>query len=480
MCLAGILMSSCEDDSTIGMSIQPEEDLLAVYNKHINITTQTVTSDSILSKADYLLFGRYSDNIFGEIQAEYMTQLDARTGGIVLPDTTIVTYNSATSGILNSLLEDIDSKFGKIERITNIRNFTIDSTLYLMQYNSGFWGDSTAMQSVRVYELNKEMDQAKYYTNVSVADYCDESILLGEVNYQIQNSREIRIPLSNKFGERISSYYTDQLGSSQADFNEYFKGVYVKHAFNEGTILKVDVSGILIYYHYDGDIKTTIDGKDTTITTESIQAKYGVNPLVTSYFLSGNKSVKRANAIHHMEWEDIVQNLQTKDSIQTYMYTPAGVYTEVDIPFETIMDEVRQNIKDTTKVLFNSIRLILHRKEINNRYLYNGQLLLIEKDSIEDFFQNNKTPDGLSSFTCTIDEKKDYYAFNITRPTQNMLRGEGKTYSKKMIMVPVTRTSEGNNYSYKQQLWMTGTALYGSAAPDSLKPCVDIIYTKRN
>ena len=107
-------------------------------------------------------------------------------------------------------------------------------------------------------------------------------------------------------------------------------------------------------------------------------------------------------------------------------------------------------------------------------------MLLIDKDSVESFFLNNRTPDGLSSFTCTIDGDNNYYAFNITRPTQNMLKGEGKTYSKKMTMIPVTRTLDGNNYSYKQQLWMTGTALYGSAAPDTLKPCVDIIYTKRN
>lgn len=480
MCLTGILMSSCEDDSTIGMSIQPEEDLLSVYHNHINVTTRSTISDSILSKADYLLFGRYSDNIFGEIQAEYMTQLDARTGGIILPDTTIVTYNSATTGILNSLLEDIDSKFGKIERISNARDFTIDSTIYLMQYNSGFWGDSTAMQSVHVYELNKGMNQSKYYTNVSVQDYCDQSIPLGEANYQIQNTREIRVPLSNDFGKRIADYYRKELGTTQADFNEYFKGVYVKHAFNEGTILKVDVSGILIYYHYNGDIHTTVDGKDTIVSSESIQAKYGVNPLVTSFFLSGNKSVKRANAIHHIDWDDLVKKIQEADSAQTYMYTPAGIYTEVTIPYETIMEEVKQNVQDTTKVMFNSIRLILHRKEINDKYLYNGQILLIDKDSVESFFQNNRTPDGLSSFTCTIDGDKNYYAFNITRPTQNMLKGEGKTYSKKMTMIPVTRTLDGSNYSYKQQLWMTGTALYGSAAPDTLKPCVDIIYTKRN
>lgn len=480
MCLAGILMSSCEDDSTVGSSIQPEEDLLTVYHHHINTETQSVITDSVISKADYLIFGRYSDDLFGEIQAEYMTQLDARTGGIILPDTTIVDYSSATTGILNTILQDLDSQFGKIKEVKNARNFTIDSTLYVMQYSSGFWGDSTTLQSVQVYELNKEMSQPKYYTNTKVSDYCDQSILLGETNYQIQNAREIRVPLSNDFGKRISSYYMENKINSQTDFNNLFKGVYVKHAFNEGTMLKVDVSGILIYYHYDADIRTTIGGKDTVITSEKLKEAYGTNPLVTSYFLSGNKTVKRANPIQHEDWDNMVQKIQLKDSVQTYIYTPVGVYTEVEIPYEAIMDSIKSKVDDTSKVMFNSIRLIFHRKDVNNKYLYNGQMILIEKDSIENFFYNNRTPDGLSSFTCTIDSKTNYYAFNITKPTQNKLRQEGISYAKKLVLVPVIRNAEGSNYTYKQQLWMTGTAIHGSAAPDTLRPCVDVIYTKRN
>ena len=480
MCLTGILMSSCEDDNATGSSIQPEEDLLKAYHNHINIETKSIVTDSVISKADFLLFGKYSDEYFGEITAEYMTQMDARTGGILLPDTTIVSYSSATTGILNTILQDLDSQYGKITEVSNPRNFTIDSTIYLMQYASGFWGDSTSLQSLKVYELNKEMNQPKYYTNVNPADYCDQSILLGETNYQIQNKREIRVPLSNDFGKRIASYYTDKKGSSQADFNNYFKGVYVRQTFNEGTLLKVDVSGLLIYYHYDADIQTTIGGKDTTIKSESLKEKYGTTPLVTSFFLSANKTVKRANAIQHSNWTEMVEKIQQNDSLQTYMYTPVGVFTEVEIPYDAIMDSVKRNAKDTSKVLFNSIRLVFHKKKINDKYLYNGQLLLIEKDSVENFFYNNKTPDGLTSFTCTIDSKTDSYAINLTKPTQNRMRQDGKYYASKMVLVPVIRTLEGSEFSYNQQLWITGTSLYGNAAPDSLKPCIDIIYTKRN
>lgn len=477
--LCGIFMCSCEEDSAVGVSIQPDEDLLQSYNNHINITTQTVVSDSILSKADYLLFGRFSDNLFGEVSGEYMTQLDARIGGIILPDTTIVTKNDAISGILNTLLTDIDSEFGDITSIQNARNYAVDSTLYLMDYVDEFWGDSTALQAVQVYELNKGLDAPKYYTNVQPSQFCDQSILLGEANYQIKNSREIAVPLSNEFGKRISEFYMDGKTKTQSDFNQYFKGVYVKHAFNEGTILQVTVSGVLVYYHYDADIKTTYNGKDTVVSTEQLEKKYGMNPLVTSFFLSGNKSVKRANAIQHEEWASTVARLQANDNSRTFTYTPAGVYTEVTLPYSQIMDSIKGKVSDTSMVQFNSVRVVLHRQKMDNKYSYSSQMLLINKDSVENFFLNNRTPDGITSFVCTYDSKKSIYAFNLTRPFQNKLRESGATISDKMIMVPISRISENSNYYYNQQLWMTSTALYGTSAADSLKPCVDIIYTER-
>lgn len=479
LCLLGILMNSCDEDSVVGVSIQPEEDLLQAYNSHITISTNTIVTDSILSKADYLLFGRFSDNLFGEVSAEYMTQLDARIGGIILPDTTIVDNNSATTGILNTLLSDIDSKYGKIKSVKNVRNFKIDSTQYIIRYDDDFWGDSTALQAVQVYELNQGLDAEKYYTNVKPSEFCDESILLGEANYQIKNSREINIPLSEEFGNRIAGFYMEKKGASQKDFNDFFKGVYVKHAFNEGTILKVTVSGILIYYHYDADLVTTVEGRDTVVTTESLLATHKVNPLVTSFFLSGNKSVKRANAIQHEDWAETVQRLQSKDGENTFTYTPAGVYTEVSIPFEEIMDSVKLHATDTTKVKFNSVRLVLHRQAMNNKYAYSGQLLLIEKDSLENFFFNNCMPDGITSFTCSLDSKNDLYAFNLTKPIQNRLNGEGKTFPNKMVIVPVERQTVNSIYYYKQQLWMTSTSLYGNEASEKMKPCVDVIYTKR-
>ena len=103
LCVCALLVG-CSDEDGVGSIIQPEEDFLHSYSNGLEVGTSTIKSDSVLSKSESLLLGRYVDAKFGEIKAEFLTQLDARLGGgIVLPDTTVVAANSGMSGILNSM-----------------------------------------------------------------------------------------------------------------------------------------------------------------------------------------------------------------------------------------------------------------------------------------------------------------------------------------------------------------------------------------
>ena len=138
----------------------------------------------------------------------------------------------------------------------------------------------------------------------------------------------------------VSVYSATSSVKTQEDFNDYFKGVYVSHSFNRGTILNVQVSGIMIYYSYDASIETTYDGKDTIITTKQLKEKYKLNPLVSTLFLSANKSVKRVNAIQHSDLDVVFESIQN-DSL-TYTFTPSGFYTSVSIPFSSKMHPILQ------------------------------------------------------------------------------------------------------------------------------------------
>lgn len=482
--LIGATLWGCDDEEGVGSSIQPAEDVLCAYSNRLDVETSSILSDTVLSKYENLLLGRYVDPKFGESVVEFFTQLDARVGALNVPETVVVNSSSSSAGILNTLLTDIDSRYGEIEEIVDASDVVVDSTQFYLAYSSDFFGDSIALQSFSVYELNESLKEMKAFTNESVKNYCDKSKLLGSLSFQIQNKRELRIPLDNEVGERIlSAYQKGTKVSTQQEFNELFKGVYVNHSFNQGTVLQVTVSGIQVFYHFDAKIKTTFNGESVTVRASEVKTKDGklLNPLVSSVFLSANKTVKRVNMVQQEDLENLLPSLN--ESPYTYTYTPAGLYTSVHIPFDALMDSVAMNAPDKNKVFFNSAKLIFHRKELdwNTKLKSSAYLMLIDRSRVVDFFYNNEQPDGVSSFIAAIDTSANAYIFNITAPIQNKMRGSSETYGEDLVLVPVVRrVDENDNYYYRQQLWLTSTMLCSPTHKvNNVRPRLDVVYTRR-
>lgn len=481
--LASTLFVACEGDEGVGMSVQPEEDVLHSYSNMVSLETRSILSDSVLSKYPYFLLGRYRDAKFGEMTTEFMAQVDARVGGVSVPDTTVVDPSSSMQGVLNTLLSDINPSYGKILSISSPSEVVVDSTRFYMEFTDNFFGDSTALQAITVYELNKALPEGRLFTNMKAEDYCDKSLLLGKLSYQLQNKRKIIIPLKNELGERIlSAYKKGSAVASQSEFEKLFNGLYVSHTFNEGSVLQISLAGIQVYYHYDADIRTTYEGRDTVVRASEVATTEGVrlNPLVSSVFLSANKSVKQVNIVRQEDISSIVPSLNS--SGMTYTHTPLGLYTEVDIPYGVLMDSLRKTGEDSSLVMFNSAKLIFHRKknEENDAVKASAFLMLIPKDKLVDFFYNNRQPDGETTFVASIDTAKNTYTFNVAAPLRNRIRGVGETLGDKMLIVPVIRSAEGGNYYYRQQLWLTTTVLNGASCEDEkLRPRLDVVYTRR-
>lgn len=480
-----VAIVGCKDDDGVGMSVQPSEDVLRTHSNVVFAESSSILSDSVLSKYDYFLLGRYRDPKFGETTAEFMSQLDARVGGVKVPETNVVSPTSTVSGILNTLLSSIDTLYGPILSISDPTDLVVDSTLFYIQYTNNFFGDSTAIQAISVYELNKPLTENRSFTNTKVEDYCDKSLFLGKSSYQIKNKRTVTIPIENEVGERLLKVY--QEGSnvhSQADFNDYFKGVYVGHTFNQGSVLQIAVAGVQIFYHFDALIKTTYKGVETTLRASEVQSPNGekLNPLVASVFLSANKSVKRVNVVRQEDLSSLTQTFNESD--YSYTFTPGGLYTSVSVPFNTLVDSIRNTGRNTedTAVMFNSAKLILHREELNwkTNMKSSTYLMLIGRERLVDFFYNNRQPDGYGSFVAAIDTSKNTYTFNITAPLQNKLKGVGDTFDDDLVVVPLIRVNENGVVYYRQQLWLTATMFYNSNCKnDSLRPRLDVVYTRR-
>lgn len=482
--LASLFLCSCTKDDGIGLSVQPEEDFMLTHSARVYCSSATEKCDSVLAKSDYLYLGQYADDVFGITRAEFMTQIDGRMGNLQLPDT-MVTNSGSVSGISIGILNAIDDHYGYIESIRNGRDVKVDSVLFYIQYSTDYVGDSTALQSVKLYELNKTLPAMNAsFSNMKVEDYCDKSILLGSATYRICGDNIIKIKLADEYAKKLMDVYLNKTVSTQEEFCDLYKGFYVSHSFNEGAVITCTSVGLQVFYSFDGDIYTQYDGRDTVVKGSEIKINgRNINPLVSSFLLTANKGVEQVNLFSHPDLDDKLAALESKP--YTYIFTPAGLYTNVLIPIEDVKDSIIKGVgtSNISNVMFNAARLKFPVDAINwKTYLSknpNTYLMMIKRDKIVDFFYNNEYPDARESFVAVYDTATKSYSFDVAYAAQQYLKGN-ETVFDDMVLLPVTSLSVGNTAYYKQTLKTSAIRLHSSDEKnDKKRPSLDFVYTSR-
>lgn len=507
--LFALSFSACTDDEEgLGASVQPAGDLLSAFSNRIDVTSKSILVDSVLYKADYLYLGQYTDTYFGTTQCDFISQIDARLNGIFVPDTTLYNNSNDTTafidpnklGIKVTSLSQIDPNYGRITAITDPTDVKIDSAYFLIRFDGddGVIGDTNALQAIDVYALNSSLPTyQKHFSNINPADYCDKSMKLGSLAYQTANRkmtkysskgdkevpRILEVPIDLDYAQNILSAYMKDSGIKyQSQFNEKFPGLYVAHSFNEGAIVRITTCFLRLYYHYQGKIHTTYNGNDTIVDSKSLGR---ANPLVKSISIACDKSVERVNVFNHPN-KSSLQTLASSSDF-TYVSSPSGLYTAVDVDYSVIKDSILKNSgTDASKISVNSALLKMKAANLNwptkLKKTPNQYMMLINRDSIADFFYWNKTPDGLFSFSASLDTSDYSYSFDLSRAVQCRLRDakNADEMLKNLVVIPVYVTSSGERYYYHQQLWPTGARFYkSSSTEEKFRPCIDLVYTRR-
>ena len=438
--LFGLIFFTCEDSlNTVGMGIQPDEDKIGVFDTIINIEARTVRMDSIYTKSHSGFLGNFYDPKYGDIKAGYLCQYYA--------------------------------SFGFSDSIIGTRGNEIDS-VRLQIYYSSYVGDSLAPMEVSVFPIIKPLEE-DYYSNVDPAKYCDLSSpwakkvytardlnvpdSINNLNNLSNYRKSVSITLPKYIGQDLYEKYIELGGTfgSIDNFNSIFPGTYLESSFGIGSILKVDLTEIYVFYTRDYTTASTETGADSLYV--------GIDAAVFTF----TKEVTLLNNFSSNHDDNLYLEPST-DSL--YLKSPVGICSEITIPIPDI-------VKSIGRKKFSSVNLRVNAypKATENYTLpfpgtevsgtSSAKLLLIEQDSVQSFFENQKIADSQTSYTTVMDTINNYYQFNNIANIVQTAIDNAPDKPLKLLLIPVQVEGYIQQSGYSSYLvdYSTGYCLNPSA-----------------
>ena len=422
--LAVLTFFGCDDTTgTLGLDMLPGNDNVTVKTKTYKVNTKSFLADSVYAKTSTGYVGRFTDPEFGYYESSFLTELNCLQD-LELP--TLYKYDPVTQTGTGTLVKD---------SILSVK---------LSIYYSSWFGDSLSACKMRVYELNKKLDKNRY-TSINPEEYYDPNdpkALLGEKAYAAHDesiSDSIRYATDSygnytytpsisfsldkdEFGEkRILRPYREHpeyFKDSEAFIENVFKGLYIKTEQGDGSILYIDRVDMQFQFqfHYVNDTTGVAykkqNGADSTY--------YKMQTVFSS-----TKEVIQANQFLNSA---LIQEKAAEEE-HTYLKSPNGIFTEAELPFETIHEDLQNDTLNAVKLAFNCYRK-------NNTYEFSmgvpNEVLLIRKADYKEFFESNSVVNNITSFVTKHGEvSPNQYTFeNITRLVNHCLYEKNEAKKK--------------------------------------------------
>lgn len=452
--LTTILFTACDDQTeSIGSSIIPENDKIEVDTLTLYAKSKSIlANDSILANTSNVYLGRFTDPETGTMfSSSFITQFNC-----------VENYGFPSNGVIGDTVVSIELK---------------------LFYNN-FFGDSLNIMGCEVYELDKTLQEGTpYYTNIDPAEFYDES--KGAIarktycatDYTVPDSikdeddytSNITIKLPAEIGNRfIRKYYEtdingDSIGkinfsNSEEFINNVFKGLYVKTTQGDGTVMYITMARLNVTFNY---YTRGSSGEMDSITT-------GIATF------SSTKEVIQVNKFDNGDLKNLVE-----DNSCTYLKTPAGIFTEVELPVKEIIENT-----DT----LNSVKIVFSRYNRNNTtnfgYSVPQTLLMVRKCDMYKFFLMNKVYDNNTSYACSFDSSTNRYTFsNIANLVnycfneyENGIAQDSDWENKnpdwnKVVLIPVSLTADsstGSTIAISHNHNLTTARLQGGDTPIAL------------
>ena len=380
--LAVLILFSCKKDPyEIGIDLLPPSDTIKVK------TTDTCTViayseriDSIAtSNCSALSLGSLADPVFGNSTISLYTQVQPSSSSV---------------------------DFGV--------NPVADS-LVLMLYYSGYYGDTTYQQKVRVYEVSQDLHiDSGYFSNQNLQIFPNllsettfkpkprDSVKVGQFNY----AAHVRINLT-KYTNYLANkllYGPPSVYATTAMFNTFMKGLYIETQGinNGGALLNFDISDkiskMILYFHNQ--------------TTDSLSYPFLINTGCARFLHIDHNNYINAT-------QELRQQVINRDTLlgKTMLYLQGLGGTRIKFRMPYMM-----NFATNRKLAINDALLFLENPQTDTSLGPPSRLILL-RDSAGYVGSVIDENEGSSYFGGGYNTSTRSYYFRLTRHIQKLISG---------------------------------------------------------
>ena len=447
---------SCDDTTgTVGSSLTDDMDMLEVSTDTFQVTSRSIVADSVLSRNTTGYLGIIRDPETGNyITGNFMAQFG-----------TLEDYSLPELDSIASLTEDFADTDTEEQKINKIVADSCHIRLFFMSY----YGDSLAPMKVGInllkddVEINDDGNDADiYYTTYDPYQYAQTQVI-GEKDYaaydksvsdSIRNATnssgqktyypsvvidldKTKVPGTDMtFSEYLQDMYVNHreyFKDANTFINNVLKGFYVHNTSGEGSVLYIQDIWLRTYFDY------TIKGSQDQDST------------VSSYYaFAATKEIFMSTRLNNDEkLDDFVTDAnKTKD---TYLKTPAGLWTEITLPLEQMYDDLKTDTLNSVSLTLTKYRNTIENRENGIEMGTPQYLLLLRKNDLKEFFEGNHSYDNRTSFLATYNSTTNSYSFSSLNRLISYIFAEMRNSDErpegwdKLLLVPVQVEKDSQN-----------------------------------
>lgn len=378
--LLSLFLSCKKDPQTLGYDLVENNPLEVVFCDTVTVVAYSEVEDSVRTdETTYNLLGSLYDPVFGKTSAAIFTQIS---------------------------LSSTNPDFGT--------NPQCDSLVFSVQY-TGYYGDTTTVQTIRLYEITESLflDSAYYsshvvsYDAVELASYTfaprpNDSVLIDTTYYE----PHLRFTMPPALGNKILTAPSTALDSISS-FKEYFKGL---------AILPDDVAtgpgmGSLLYFNFYANI-SRINLYYHNDENDSLSYRLTLNATSNARFAHFDHfGYQQADDLFRQQ---ILQGDTALGNSLLYLQSTSGVKTRIEFPY--LMNLVGDN-----NIAINEAQLIVYNQDPQSVYPPPQELALYGTNDSTLFYLPDQSEDA-DYFDGNYNEPR--YRFRISRYIQEVLLGD--------------------------------------------------------